>query len=55
MGIKLVGLHRNRTRFRVNPGQVGLNPGRVDRVRWGGAGWDGHGKNKGRLDWAGSK
>jgi hypothetical protein len=55
MGIKLVGLHRNQTRFRVNPGQVGLNSGRVDQGRWGEAGWARHGKNKGRPDWADSK
>jgi hypothetical protein len=46
MGIKSVGLLRNQTRFQVIPGQVGLNPGQVDRVGWGGAGWAGAGPSR---------
>jgi hypothetical protein len=47
MGIKSVGLHQNRTQFWVNPGRVGLNPGRVDRVGWGERAGPGTGKTKG--------
>jgi hypothetical protein len=41
MGINSVGLHRNLTRSRVILGRVGLKPGRINWLRWGGVGWTG--------------